>query len=786
MGKILESDRIDLGLLFFKIKTYWYYFVIIIPTLFLLGYFYAQSLPKFYGFKSVLQINPKRTGLPNLDELLIKVPEKINRERNIDDEIGIITSFDMIKKAMEKLDFDVSYFNSKEAKKNEIYNGIPIEVLVDNKSSQIVDAAFYVEAISNTEYKLTIDQEDVSIFDFKKNESLPEKIKKVNFSKKGFFGKPIKGENFSFIINQNNKGLKKGKNIQFVINNPIGLVKSFQSKLEAKVSKRESSLIVMKTEGILTAKETKFLDTLMNVVIEQNLIDKNLQGSKAVELISQQVNETKIGIDDLENRVQGFKSGKAVMNFEERARINLQNIDKYEETRNEAEIKLEGYRNIQQTLMRNEKNNQTLTPSTFNINDPTVNLYINNLNTLYQEKIANRNQTDENPNMIRINSQIANATASLKSYLDNNINIMNSTIARLNQKIGEARGLSTQIPLDTRTLDDLQRDLDYKKKYYNELLSKLSETKIGLQTNISDARVIESARREGNTPIKPNTKFIYLVSLMAGIFLPIAAIIVLDILNNKIISKGDLDESTKIPLLTMISHAQKSKAKIISVEDNKSVTAESFRALQLKLAYLSSNGSVSPHQTIGITSTINNEGKTFCAVNLSASFANSGKKTLLIDADMHKEQMHHYFKLQGAGLSEYLKGEAQLAQIIQPTQVPNLDVISSGQIISNPIALLENYDLDAFFLELKNRYQQIIIDIPPIGFVSDYFTLKNHIDTNLYIVRYNKSSRVLFNEINELYNSNKVKNFYIVLNDVRFAQMHEFQFKKVKQAYYNH
>jgi capsular exopolysaccharide synthesis family protein len=147
--------------------------------------------------------------------------------------------------------------------------------------------------------------------------------------------------------------------------------------------------------------------------------------------------------------------------------------------------------------------------------------------------------------------------------------------------------------------------------------------------------------------------------------------------------------------------------------------------------------------TMLLTSAIPAEGKTFCSVNLAASFALLAKKTLLIDADLRRPSLHHAL-LGGeerAGLSDYLAGQATLEEVIVPTRVPNLFLITAGNRSPIPAELLADGRTDALFKELPNRFDRIIVDSAPIHAVSDALILADKIKVVAVVIKTESTSR---------------------------------------------
>jgi len=188
-----------------------------------------------------------------------------------------------------------------------------------------------------------------------------------------------------------------------------------------------------------------------------------------------------------------------------------------------------------------------------------------------------------------------------------------------------------------------------------------------------------------------------------------------------------------------------------------------MRAIRMDLAYLIPD---KEHKIITVTSSISGEGKTFLSMNLATIYAISGKRVLLIGADLRKPKIFDDFNLDNSiGLTTYLSGRASLDKVIHKTLVNNLDLIVAGPIPPNPAELLSGDKMTALLAELMEMYEVVIIDTPPVGLVADAFTLMAASDINLYVVRHNYTRRGMLDKINDLYRSGKLKNMSLVVND---------------------
>jgi capsular exopolysaccharide synthesis family protein len=179
--------------------------------------------------------------------------------------------------------------------------------------------------------------------------------------------------------------------------------------------------------------------------------------------------------------------------------------------------------------------------------------------------------------------------------------------------------------------------------------------------------------------------------------------------------------------------------KIITFENPNSPISESFKTLRTSIHWSSLDR---PVKTILVTSTEKNTGKSLTAVNMAVSFAQLGKKVVLVDCDLRKPTQHEYFmKSNRNGISHLLTGHYQLEQCLQDTHVDNLTLLPSGTVPPNPSELLESYRMIELLEELKASFDVVIIDTPPALVVTDAHILAPKCDGVVFVIRAGKTKK---------------------------------------------
>ena len=330
-----------------------------------------------------------------------------------------------------------------------------------------------------------------------------------------------------------------------------------------------------------------------------------------------------------------------------------------------------------------------------------------------------------------------------------------------------------------RKLINIQRKFDLNNSIYTTLLEKNSESAITKASNTSDNRIIDRASVYSSAQIKPTANKNLITAILLGLLIPAAIILVINLLDDKIIDKKDIEKKTKIPVIGFIGHSESASDIPVARKPGSSL-AESFRSVRTSLKYY-----VREEKTvvISVSSTVSGEGKTFFSVNLAAIVGMLGKRVLLIGLDLRKPRMDKVFDLGDEfGMSTYLSGSSSYEQIIQETRIKNLYYVPAGPRPPNPSELIDSPRMHEFLERAKRDYDFILIDTPPVGLVTDGLLLAKEVDVNIFIVRQRYTSRNSLDMMEHLRQQGELKNISIVMNDISLSGYYGYG---MRYNYYN-
>ena len=786
-----SNDTIDLFSLLGKIASHWYYFVLSIGFFGVMAYFYNLYAEKYYEVGASIYVKDRSVGSSEAGELLNDNVEKNTGKIALSNEIGKLTSYSLIKSTLEQLNFGISYYNVesfwpgfiRDSWLNEM-GSFPFRIEIDSASYQLLTSPIYIEAISDTKYRVYAENSEANLFNFETQRG--SKVFDLELEAEGEFGKPFVSDFFSFVVYKNDDFVTSPDfQYSFKLSRLEDLAMEYQGKLSVlplDEKDGDSRMLQLLINSSIDDKGIKFLSTLIEEYANQDLTKKNAKGENSVEFLNKQIAMMSDSLKKAEMSLQNYKSSSSILDIGTAKGSAVDKLTDLEQEKALLETKIRYYNTTLRNMRNNDNADRIIAPSSAGINDdPLFNQLIQKyieINTRLNDLEANARAG--NPLVLQLNRQAESTRDAIIDGLSSAIEVQNGNLASINNRIYALRANINTLPQDERKLTILQREYDNFALKYNALLEKKASAEMMLATNTDNVEIVDPAKKTGYSPVLPNTKLNYAIALVLGLILPLGFVLVKDLTNNNIIDKKELEKQSKAPLLGMIANGIKD-IKIVSQKYPNSAISESFKFARINLQYFHQNAQ---DKVIGITSSISGEGKTFCSANLASTFADSGKGTVLIGGDLRKPKIQEYFDLKGPGLTDYINEFASLENIIQPTEFRNLDVIAPGSPQDDPIKLFESANMDRLIAELRNRYDYIVMETPPIGYVADYFVLIKHFDINLFVVRYNYTNKNILSGINDLYNNKKIQNLYLLFNDVKYSAEYGYGYLSNSDGYY--
>jgi len=419
-------------------------------------------------------------------------------------------------------------------------------------------------------------------------------------------------------------------------------------------------------------------------------------------------------------------------------------------------------------------------PSNLGMGDASI----SGLASKYNELLANRQRLLQSAG--EKNLVVVELDRSLNSLKDNLRQSINSSKRSLNIQINSLENQSSRlsskiysVPGQESKLRGIERKQGIKESLYLYLLQKREESAISLTSTAPNLKILDAAYDSGS-PISPNKKMLYIAALFLGLIIPFIIIYVADLLDTKIHNKEDLENEIKnISVLGEIPSVKEgfNKDGILLVEKNdRSILSESFRIIRTNFDFVRRGRNVQQYDNVVfVTSTVNGEGKSFFSINTALTMANTGKRILLMGADIRNPQIHHVLKkdmkakTSEIGLTDFLADKSILAGEVINSYTINeikIDILLSGKIPPNPAELLMNSRMKDMFDYVSEQYDMVIVDTAPAMLVTDTLLISQFAGHTIYVTRAGYTDKQVLNFAKELHATKKLNGMMLVVNDV--------------------
>ncbi len=763
-----SNETIDLRSIFRKLLAKWWLFGITITLALAAGVAYIKTTPRSYHVQAVLLMSERgRNVFGSGNEEFLKGSSFFNSQSDIEDQVAVLTSVSNMTKALKRLDFGITYYERKNFMTTEKYEYPPFHVKLDTVAIQVHNVPIHVEVDREAgTYRVTAKAKYARHYNLQKQTELESFYTDYNIDRTMKIGEPFSDQGLSFQIEfPADRTYSKKKQSFFMINSLDGLIASYRARTQAAPISDESSIVVLSTSGEVIEKERLFLNKLLETYIEGELYRRNQKGIRTINFIDGQIGVVSDSLQKVESSMEQFRGASGgMMSASTTSDALFQERSRLEDERSLLQRRRQYCSAILDKVRSSSDMRNVPAPSSSGIDDPVLNNLVLEITKLSADLAAQNVTTGArtNPAVITMERRRRNLISSLEETAESLVEQADISLAEVNRRLSRLSYEFNQLPENERQLGNIERKFQLSENLYNYLMEKRAEAGIAIASDQLDKYVIDEARVSTTTPVEPDKKVILGGAFMIGLLLPMGFILVKDFFNDTVV---DLDQLNRISPIPVLSTVPTSKRKRILPEEPKSLLAESFRTARINLQYLNVH---SGKQVVGFTSSTSGEGKTFCAINMATVIALSGKRTLLLDADMRRPRLAETMNVtEGAGLSTHLIGECTIDEMIRRSDVQGLDLITAGPIPPNPLELVELERMELLFKELRSRYDHIVVDASPMGLVSEYVILMRHVDITLYVVRQGFTKRGALRLVNEMFEEKKVRSINLLLNDVK-------------------
>ncbi|MFN5347879.1 MAG: GumC family protein [Bacteroidota bacterium] len=745
-NNLIDSKDIKKGLS--TVSKNWYLFAIFIGLGIIIGSVYLYNATKFYGATTELLIKPQKDPFKDaLSESLPSAP----RKEEIANEVKIIKSTKLIDETINKLNLDIGYYIEGRIKTGEVYKGTPFTVVGKLTDKSLYNVPFEIKILNQQAFIVEINTDG------------------YKFKRQSKFGVPVINEKFSFIVNSDSTIINRNTKISdipyiFKFKNHDDLVKKYQRALTIEKD-QTATVIKISLEDEVEDKAIDFLNTLISNYIENSVEVQKTVNENTVRFIDAQLADVENQLNNVESNLESFQKSRTTLNLGEESGMLFQRVVDFDSEKARMNIQLKSVDMMYDYLTNSTGENMAISPSVLaEANDPGLQGAFDELYALQQKRsnllfsnTENSKSVVENDQMIsRSKQKISGIVLNIRKNLVNKINSISGQIGSYNSAL-------RQMPSTQRGIVNINRNVEIYSEIYKFLLETRAQTIIAKASIVADKIVLESAY--GNGLLHPLPVMTLATGIGGGLALALLIIFFKGIYYNYVFSKEDIKEVTDLPIIGVIGKSKEAEDEYLMVDKfPQSQIAEAFRVIRTNLSYFASK---SKNKVILITSTMPGEGKTFTAVNIATILTRAKKKVVLLDLDLHKPKQANAFDLQNDfGVTSYIVGKANLKQITKDSGIDDLKIILSGPRTPNASELILDENLDKLINDLKEVYDYVIIDTPPIGLLSDALVLMKQSDVNIFVMKAGVSKKEFIDIAHQLVEKNEIKHMSIVLNGV--------------------
>jgi capsular exopolysaccharide synthesis family protein len=530
-----------------------------------------------------------------------------------------------------------------------------------------------------------------------------------------------------------------------------------------------STVLALSLVSETPQRDCEFLDKLAEIYLLQNLEQKNEVAENSIRFINEQLDLLQASLQVSEGAMTDFRQENKFVDVNSYAGQLMGRISEYEQQQMALRLRETYFDYLINYIHQNIEKDAVIAPTSMGVNEPMLMTLVQQLNDL---RIQRGELTEKNVYYAKFTKDIENVKKAIEEVVGSMRASLEIEREDLQNRYREVELAIKTLPEKELQMVEIERNYRIDDNYYTFFLQKRAEAEIQKASNTPDNSIMDKARTTAimNAKAKSKTTTTYLV---IGFLIPLLLIILSELLNNKIRSPKDVLRLKSFRLIGTLRHAKSQNPTLVRASPRSSY-AEMLRAIRTRLEFLLKR---KDKMVICVTSTESGDGKTFLSTNLAALYSMTGKKTLLIDLDLRKPNIHTKLGLEnGMGMSNYLIGDCEIEDILMTNTPFGFDLMRAGTVPPNPGELVHSDKMTNMINAMREKYDYIVMDTSPIGLVPDAYALINNSDLCLYVIRCmqtNKSfcKQTLEQMMEVVDNTEKVQ---IVLSDIPTEGRHSY------------
>lgn len=743
-----EEETIDFGkLLYIFQKSVWLVLVIFFASL-SIAYLIVRYTKPLYESQSIIKLNFESEA----NTLGLVANKGLQKDLNeISGEIELLKSKLFLQRVVDEINYPVSYYTYGTYLVDEKYGNNPIEVSFLVKDPSMYDRAIDIDIIDEDQFAV----------------SLGTKGQKKTYN----FGEEVIADRINLLV-EKTKHLSPSLfgRYYITINSDASLINYLQSNMKVQPENFNAKTIKIGLQDFNRAKARDFVTAIDTLYLQYTTQKKNQAIEQKIRFLDEQIAQKEETLEQFEDYFETFTIENRTTNLD----ADLSNTIQLMNALDSQRFRLRnGYNNIEVLQKQLEKEDaRMLNPYLVQQMPKFIIAALEEYDTkLKQLESRKAFYNEESAAIRRLRDETTLARNSLKTLIDEHARTYEEELERVNRRISMLENNFMELPAMGSEYEKNRRSYALQENFLLSLRQSKMELEITRAGTVTESVILSPASFPAE-PVKPQKVIIFGIAFVAALVISVVLVLILYLVHNKISSLRELEKLTYVPIVGSIPEYQKEKllsTRLVVESGSKSAVSEALRTLRTNLEFLRAQEDT---KMISVSSTIGGEGKTFAAVNLAAIIASTRRKVCVVDLDMRKPKVNQAFGKpdNNAGVSTLLIGKSSLQECIHETSIESLYFVGAGPTPPNPSELILTKEFDNFLSELKQTFDLIILDTPPVGLVTDGVLAMKRSDVQLYIMKSDYSKRSFIKTIENVQEINGFNHMGIILNGIPLSK----------------
>lgn len=661
----------------------------------------------------------------------------------VENEIEVLKSKDIIKDVVYALGLYIQICKSEFLGNQIMYKNIPFKIVIQDSTT------------INSNYKQDLIEFSV---DYKKGKI---KINKKEYPFNDWIPNPFGGSPIMFVKNVD-ASYTGYETFKLDLKNPKIVAENILDNLYVNTTSKLASVIALEYIDPIPERGNDILNQLINSYKKADIDNQSSLATNTLNFIDKRINEVEVELQSIEKDLENYRAAEGVINLGEQGNLYLKNIGEYDRRMSEINLQLSVLSKVER-YVRDKDRDSGIVPSTLGINDPILEQLLQRLyDAEIQYEELSQTTAENNPILITLRDKIEKIRPSILENVGSQKSNLIASKNSLSQNSGKYSAALTELPGQERIFTEITRKKESVTDLYDFLLQKREEAALSLAPTIGNVRVIEKAEAS-LSPISPRKSIVYLTGFTIPLLLGFCWVSGKELFSSKVLFRSDLESSSTIPIVGELAFVNQPLNERLISNHKDLFVEDQFRRIISDLQLYEKEKSA---KTVLITSSIEGEGKSYVSANIALTLAASGKKTALIDMDLRKASISKVFGLNDTpGISEFIKEKKTSFTGVQKDN--GLKVFPAGKRTTDSSNIILNQTWKHFMANLKEEYDVIIIDSPPISQVSDANLMAPHADLSLIVVRHDHTPKFILQNNNELINKKGFEHSGIIFNGIK-------------------